>query len=168
MEGFDHRAMIERVGIDVWPTECPSPSGYSIVHGDYRLDNMVLDDDGPCGPFSTGRSARWAIRMADLGLMHGLLDAARRRCRPAGDAHHRARVLPPRAELLERYAAASGLDLSASTSTWPSATGSWPASCRASMPAMPAAPVPATPAASRSTRPDRPPGRPGRRTLDAA
>ena len=44
----------------------PPQSRSSIVHGDYRIDNTMLDAKTPprCWPCSTGRCPRWAIRSA--------------------------------------------------------------------------------------------------------
>ena len=59
-----------------WPRRCRRPSRRptaTIVHGDYRLDNLVV---GParrgrrlraCGPCSTGRWRRWATRSPTSG-----------------------------------------------------------------------------------------------------
>jgi len=57
VEGVDHGGVVEEVG-DALAASIPAQQGTAIVHGDYRLDNVVLDDDGASPPSWTGRSAR--------------------------------------------------------------------------------------------------------------
>ena len=75
--------------------------------------------------------------LADLGLLLVYwTDPERRDGRPCRTRHRARRASPRRAELVERYAAASRpRRRRTSTTTWRSATGSWPASSRASTPA---------------------------------
>jgi hypothetical protein len=40
----------------------PTQQRVTVVHGDYRLDNTVLDETAECAQSSIGRSAPWAIR----------------------------------------------------------------------------------------------------------
>ena len=119
----------------------PEQGTAAIVHGDYRLDNCMVGDDG-----DRGRGAR-------LGDLHarrparrrrpadGLLGRARRRaCRACPAAPTTLDGFPPprrAARALRRRSA--GATSPTSTSTWRSATGSWPASSRACTPATSAA-----------------------------
>jgi len=92
---------------------CPEESGASIVHGDYRIDNVILDPDDP----ATARAVvDWEMAtlgdpLADLGLHLVYSDPV---FAPvlAGAAASTSDRLPPVDELAQRYATASGLDLS--------------------------------------------------------
>ena len=68
VEGVDHGGLIEDVG-DELSAQIPAQQRVSVVHGDYRLDNTVLDDAGACARSSTGRSARSATRSPTSGLL---------------------------------------------------------------------------------------------------
>ena len=61
VEGVDHGGVVERVS-DELARRIPVQQRTSVVHGDYRMDNVVLADDGRSRPSWTGRSAPWAIR----------------------------------------------------------------------------------------------------------
>ena len=109
----------------------PSKVRATIVHGDYRLDNCMVGDDG---------AGRGRARLGDLHARRsagrrrpaaGVLDRpGRRRPRPGAGRRPPAPGFCDRADLAERYAAVSGRDVvAASTSTSRSRTGSWPASC---------------------------------------
>jgi hypothetical protein len=163
VEGVDHGGLVERVG-DELARRIPKQQRTSIVHGDYRMDNVVLDDrrrgagHPRLGDLHPGRP------LADVGLLMvywadpddsmavlGLLP------------HHGARLLHPGpgpGALRQRCPISISR---ASATTPPSATGSWPASSRGSTPATSPAPVPATRAASTRSRPRWPPGPDGRR-----
>ncbi|WP_326837447.1 phosphotransferase family protein [Amycolatopsis rhabdoformis] len=91
---------------------CPAESGASIVHGDYRIDNVILDPDDP----GTARAVvDWEMAtlgdpLADLGLHLVYSDPA---FAPvlAGAAASTSDRLPPVRELAQRYAELSGRDL---------------------------------------------------------
>ena len=86
----------------------------AIVHGDYRLDNTVLDDAGDVRAILDWEICTLGDPLADLGLL--LVYWAE-----PGDGDQALLGVAPttlpgfasRAELLARYAAASGRDLSA-------------------------------------------------------
>ncbi len=62
-------AVVDRVH-ELLAARIPEQQGVAIVHGDYRLDNTVLDDDGDgAWPSSTGRSARSVTRWPTSGLL---------------------------------------------------------------------------------------------------
>ncbi len=93
---------------DLLSSAVPDQGPATIVHGDYRLDNCLLDDDGTIGAVIDWELCTLGDPMADVGLLMvywaeegedrpGLLDAAT--ALPG---------FPTRAELLERYSAASG------------------------------------------------------------
>jgi aminoglycoside phosphotransferase (APT) family kinase protein len=95
----------------------PDPAGGGIVHGDFRLDNTVLD------PASPGRIAAvldWEMStlgdpLADLGLLLVYWsqdgDGPVRRAAARGSQVTRLDGFPSRDEVAELYAAASGRDL---------------------------------------------------------
>jgi aminoglycoside phosphotransferase (APT) family kinase protein len=91
---------------------CPAESGASIVHGDYRIDNAILDPDDP----GTVRAiVDWELAtlgdpLADLGLHLVYSDPA---FAPvlSGSAASTSDRLPTAADLVERYAEVSGRDL---------------------------------------------------------
>jgi aminoglycoside phosphotransferase (APT) family kinase protein len=111
VEGFDHSAVVERVGTEL-AERVPEPQRVSVVHGDYRLDNVVIDDTGAVKAILDWEICTLGDPMADAGLL--LCFWTRPGDVPALLA---APTTVPgfcsRAQLLERYATASGLDTSA-------------------------------------------------------
>ena len=90
----------------------PTESGASVVHGDYRIDNAILD---PADPGSIRALVDWEMAtlgdpLADLGLHLVYRDPA---FDPVlgGAAASTSERLPSVAELAERYALSSGRDL---------------------------------------------------------
>ncbi len=125
----------------------PEQGPATIVHGDYRLDNMILTPGG------RGR------RGGRLGALHARRPARRRR--PADGLLARAgrgagrprparqpgpRLPHPRRSCATATPSAPAATSPSSTSSSPSATGSWRSSSRASTPATPPA------STARSTR----------------
>jgi hypothetical protein len=115
----EHRALCERfvAGADAWMTEREPP--FALVHGDYRLDNMLLHPDRP------GKVAAvldWELStlgdpFADLGLLYVYWpepdDGPERQGTLAVDSVTALPGFPRRSELYERYAQRTGRDLSA-------------------------------------------------------
>jgi aminoglycoside phosphotransferase (APT) family kinase protein len=94
-----------------------SPSG-PIVHGDYRLDNVLLD---PVTPGKVAAVLDWELStlgdpLADLGLFYiywqDASDTATQGAAGLLPSVTRLPGFPPRRELLERYATRTGSDLS--------------------------------------------------------
>lgn len=92
---------------------CPPESGTSIVHGDYRIDNAILD---PACPSNIRAIVDWEMAtlgdpLADLGLHLAYSDPA---FEPvlAGSAACTSDRMPARGDIAQRYATASGRDLS--------------------------------------------------------
>ena len=142
----------------------PEQQGVAIVHGDYRLDNTVLDDGGEVLAILDWEICTLGDPLADLGLLlvywaepddgdQALLGVA-----PT--------ALPGFARAFgvdEPLCGTSGRDVWRSPTTGRSGSGSWPASSRGSTPATRAAPPPATERAPTSSRPTS--GRLGQRAL---
>jgi aminoglycoside phosphotransferase (APT) family kinase protein len=92
----------------------PEQQGVSIVHGDYRLDNTVLDDEGTVRAVLDWEICTLGDPLADLGLL--LVYWAE-----PGDGDQALLGVAPttvpgfarRSDLLARYAQASGRDVSA-------------------------------------------------------
>ncbi|MEV0431023.1 phosphotransferase family protein [Micromonospora sp. NPDC050495] len=92
---------------------CPVESGASIVHGDFRIDNAILDPDDPAQvrALVDWEMATLGDPLADLGLHLVYSDPA---FEPvlAGSAASTSRELPTADHLAEHYADATGRDLS--------------------------------------------------------
>jgi aminoglycoside phosphotransferase (APT) family kinase protein len=98
---------------DLLASRIPEQQGVSIVHGDYRLDNTVLDDDGAVLAILDWEICTLGDPLADLGLLldywaePGDEDQAL-----LGVAPTALPGFPRRADLLARYAGQSRRDLS--------------------------------------------------------
>ena len=124
------RSTLERI-----PDQGPA----TIVHGDYRLDNCMVDDAGNVVAVLDWEICTLGDPLADLGLLQV---TGRDPTTPTPPG--RAAPPPRRASGIEptsRRATprSSGRDISSSTSTWRSPTGSSPASSKASTRATSAA-----------------------------
>jgi aminoglycoside phosphotransferase (APT) family kinase protein len=113
LDGRPGPAVIDRAW-EVLSAKIPEQQGASIVHGDYRLDNTVLDDRGDVIAILDWEICTLGDPLADLGLLLVYWHEA-------GDANQAVLGVAPtalpgfatRAQLVERYAAASGRDVSA-------------------------------------------------------
>jgi aminoglycoside phosphotransferase (APT) family kinase protein len=113
LDGEPGPAVIDRVH-ELLCERVPAQQGVAIVHGDYRLDNTVLDDEGEVSAILDWEICTLGDPLADLGLL--LVYWAE-----PGDGDQALLGVAPttlpgfadRAELLERYAAVSGRDVSA-------------------------------------------------------
>jgi aminoglycoside phosphotransferase (APT) family kinase protein len=92
---------------------CPVESGAAIVHGDYRIDNAILDHDdaGIVRAVVDWEMATLGDPLADLGLHLVYTDPAFAPVLGGSSASTSDR-LPPVTDLAERYAVATGRDLS--------------------------------------------------------
>lgn len=92
---------------------CPPESAASIVHGDFRIDNAILDPADPGGvrALVDREMATLGDPLADLGLHLAYADPA---FDPVlgGSAASTSPRIPAADELVARYAAASGRDVS--------------------------------------------------------
>jgi aminoglycoside phosphotransferase (APT) family kinase protein len=90
----------------------PEQSAATIVHGDYRLDNCMLADDGTIAAVLDWEICTLGDPLADVGLLMVYWADPDEPTHSGLPAPTSAEGFPKKAELLERYAAASGRDLS--------------------------------------------------------
>ncbi len=106
-------AVVDRVH-DLLAASIPEQQGVGIVHGDFRLDNTVLDEQGRVIAVLDWEICTLGDPLADLGLLlvywaeDGDTDGALLGVTPT-----RLPGFPTRADIVDRYAAASDRDLSA-------------------------------------------------------
>ena len=112
LDGQPGPAVVDRVH-ELLAARIPEQQGVAIVHGDYRLDNTVLDDDGNVRAILDWEICTLGDPLADLGLL-SVYWAEPEDGDPAllGVAPTTLPGFARRAELLARYAAASGRDVS--------------------------------------------------------
>jgi aminoglycoside phosphotransferase (APT) family kinase protein len=113
LDGVPGPAVIDRAW-EVLSAKIPEQQGVAIVHGDYRLDNTVLDDHGDVIAILDWEICTLGDPLADLGLLL-VYWAEADDPDPAvlGSAPTALPGFASRAELVGRYAAASGRDVSA-------------------------------------------------------
>jgi aminoglycoside phosphotransferase (APT) family kinase protein len=111
-DGQPGPAVVDRVH-ELLAAKIPEQQGVAIVHGDYRLDNTVLDDDGNVLAILDWEICTLGDPLADLGLL--LVYWAE----PEDRDHALVGVAPTamqgfarRSDLLEHYARLSGRDVS--------------------------------------------------------
>ncbi|MGI5467139.1 phosphotransferase family protein [Streptomyces sp. CA-132043] len=92
--------------------DCPSESGASVVHGDFRIDNAILahDDPSQVRALVDWEMATLGDPLADLGLHLVYTDPAFAPVLAGGAASTSPRMPAP-ADLAERYAITSGRSL---------------------------------------------------------
>ncbi|MGA2837838.1 MAG: phosphotransferase family protein [Acidimicrobiales bacterium] len=113
LEGRPGPAVIDRAW-EVLSAKIPEQQGVSIVHGDYRLDNTVLDDRGDVIAILDWEICTLGDPLADLGLLLVYwAEAGDRDQAVLGVAPTALPGFATREHLVERYAAASGRDVSA-------------------------------------------------------
>jgi aminoglycoside phosphotransferase (APT) family kinase protein len=125
--GLPGPAIVDRVH-ELLTATIPEQQGTGIVHGDYRLDNTILDDQGNVRAILDWEICTLGDPLADLGLLlvywtdPGDPDVALLGVAPT--------TLPgfaDRAELLARYATQSGRDVS--SISYYKAFGLWKLAC---------------------------------------
>jgi aminoglycoside phosphotransferase (APT) family kinase protein len=111
VDGVPGPAVVDRVH-ELLAARIPDQQGQAIVHGDYRLDNTVLDDGGSVVAILDWEICTLGDPLADLGLLLVYWSEPGDEAALVGVAPT---VLPGfalRSELLERYAALTGRDVS--------------------------------------------------------
>ncbi len=100
------------------PTRCPADGGHALVHGDFRIDNLIFDRDRP----QVLAVLDWELStlgdpLADLGYFCMALRLPRNPVIPGLGGLDRATLgIPTEDELLRRYATAAG---KAAVPDWP-------------------------------------------------
>jgi aminoglycoside phosphotransferase (APT) family kinase protein len=90
----------------------PEQATTSLVHGDYRLDNVIVSPQGEVAAVVDWELCTLGDPLADLGMLHVYWAEPDDEIVPLTRAPTLAEGFPKRAELVERYAARSGRDVS--------------------------------------------------------
>jgi aminoglycoside phosphotransferase (APT) family kinase protein len=98
-----HRRLVARI-----PEQGPA----TIVHGDYRLDNMILAPSGEVAAVVDWELCTLGDPLADVGLLMCYWPKPGEETRSLGEPANLAPGFPSREELAARYAERSGRDLS--------------------------------------------------------
>jgi aminoglycoside phosphotransferase (APT) family kinase protein len=96
-----------RLGADV-----PPQQGAAIVHGDYRLDNLIMTDDGVVAAVVDWELCTLGDPLADLGILGAYWVDAGDDIRSLPQAATHLPGFADRADLVARYAERSGRDVS--------------------------------------------------------
>jgi aminoglycoside phosphotransferase (APT) family kinase protein len=110
VEGVDHGGVVERVG-DELARRVPAQQRTAIVHGDYRMDNVVLDDHGAVRAILDWELCTLGDPLADVGLLLDYWAEPKDAGAVLGASPTTAPGFSTRAEVLARYGEVSDLDL---------------------------------------------------------
>ncbi len=110
VEGVDHGGLVQRVGDDL-ARRVPVQQRTSVVHGDYRMDNVVLADDGSVRAILDWEICTLGDPLADLGLLMVYWADPTDATAVLGLSPTTAAGFSTRAEVLKRYESSSDLDL---------------------------------------------------------
>ena len=111
VEGVDHGGLVERVS-DELARRIPKQQRTSVVHGDYRMDNVVLADDGTVRAILDWEICTLGDPLADLGLLMVYWADPTDTMAVLGLSPTTAPGFASRAEILGRYGSVSDLDIS--------------------------------------------------------
>lgn len=112
VDGVDHEGLIEDVG-DQLAATIPKQQRVTVVHGDYRVDNTVLDDSGRVKAILDWEICTLGDPLADLGvLLDYWSEPADHMATLLGSAPTTAPGFATRNQVLEAYASRSSLDVS--------------------------------------------------------
>ena len=110
VDGVDHGGLVERVS-DELARRVPAPQRSAVVHGDYRMDHGVRADDGRVRAILDWELCTLGDPLADVGLLLDYWTDPSDATAVLGLSPTTAPGFSTRAQVLERYAAASGLDV---------------------------------------------------------
>jgi aminoglycoside phosphotransferase (APT) family kinase protein len=110
VDGVDTATIITSVH-DRLASDIPAQMGTAIVHGDYRLDNTVLGSDGRVRAVLDWEICTLGDPLADVGLLMVYWTEAGDEAALLGVTPTTVPGFPRRAEIRQRYQAASGRDL---------------------------------------------------------
>ena len=108
--GHEPPAIVEQVH-DRLAASVPAQQGTAIVHGDYRLDNVVVGDDGSVRAVLDWEICTLGDALADLGLLMVYWTEPGDPAALAGVTPTAMAGFPSRREIMDRYAGASGRDI---------------------------------------------------------
>jgi aminoglycoside phosphotransferase (APT) family kinase protein len=111
VEGVDHGGLVERVGAEL-ARSVPPQQRTSIVHGDYRMDNVVLDDQGAVRAILDWELCTLGDPLADVGLLMDYWTERDDAFPVLGHAPTTAPGFSTRTQVAEHYGHVSDLDLS--------------------------------------------------------
>jgi aminoglycoside phosphotransferase (APT) family kinase protein len=111
VEGVDHGGLVERVS-DELARRVPTQQRTSVVHGDYRMDNTVLDDTGRVRAILDWEICTLGDPLADLGLLMVYWADPTDSMAVLGLSPTTAEGFSTKAEVMEHYASVSDLDIS--------------------------------------------------------
>ncbi len=111
VEGVDHGGLVERVS-DELARRIPKQQRTSVVHGDYRMDNVVLADDGTVRAILDWEICTLGDPLADLGMLMVYWADRNDTMAVLGLSPTTAPGFSTRAEVLARYDSVSDLDTS--------------------------------------------------------
>jgi aminoglycoside phosphotransferase (APT) family kinase protein len=111
VEGVDHGSVVERVS-DELARRIPKQQRTSVVHGDYRMDNVVLADDGTVRAILDWEICTLGDPLADLGLLMDYWSDPGDSMAVLGMSPTTAPGFSTKAQIKERYDAVSDLDVS--------------------------------------------------------
>jgi aminoglycoside phosphotransferase (APT) family kinase protein len=112
VEGVDQGDVVAEVG-ERLARSVPEQQRVSVVHGDYRLDNTVLSDDGSLLAVLDWEICTLGDPLADVGLLCDYwADAGDPQVALVGQAPTTAPGFETREQVLKAYEAASGIDCS--------------------------------------------------------
>ena len=107
VEGVDHGELVERVS-DELARRIPKQQRTSVVHGDYRMDNVVLADDGSVRAILDWEICTLGDPLADVGLLMVYWADPTDSMAVLGLSPTTAPGFSTKAEVLDRYAVGLG------------------------------------------------------------
>ncbi len=112
VNGDNYDGLVERVGTEL-AQRIPEQKGVGIVHGDYRLDNTVFDDDAGVRAILDWELCTLGDPMADLGLLMVYWNDRDEAAGNVGGSATMAPGMARRKDIVEHYTKVSGRDVSA-------------------------------------------------------